>query len=340
MKATYIIFISCIILVGCNNEAPKTDMHPQNTEIPKSENAITLGNACSYYSDVSNSSIYFFNPDIEAEHTIEKIMKLVSLPSNFIIKAANVDNAVATIIPTDSLNLKRFILYNPTFMESVKLTTGNDFSGWSILAHEIGHHLSGHTLGGTGDSHKQELEADEFSGYVMYKMGATLKQAQSAINKFCSEEGSISHPPKSARLTAVATGWYNAKNNSPNTAGISGGEVGNTLTYQGTVVAMIIQSAKSGENVKQEIIGTKPVLKYSPASKKWKISYTDENGNFTMMELSHIKDTEDGAIMKDTYGARYSVTNGVNADRMLFCQLLDIKGEAFAYISFEGLIRK
>ena len=59
-----------------------------------------------------------------------------------------------------------------------------------------------------------------------------------------------------------------------------------------------------------------------------------------MMELSHIKDTEDGAIMKDTYDARYSVTNGVNADGMLFCQLLDIRGEAFAYISFEGLKRK
>lgn len=41
--------------------------------------------------------------------------------------------------------------------------------------------------------------------------------------------------------------------------------------------------------------------------------------------------------MKDTYGARYSVTNGVNTDGMLFCKLLDIKGEGFAYISFEGL---
>ena len=157
MKAGYTFFISCIILVGCNNEEPKSSIQQQNTEIPKSENAMTLGNACSYSSDVSNTTIYFFNPDVEAEYTIEKIMKLVSLPSNFIIKAANVDNAVATIIPTDSLNLKRFILYNPTFMDSVKLTTGNDFSGWSILAHEIGHHLSGHTLGGTRDSHKQEL---------------------------------------------------------------------------------------------------------------------------------------------------------------------------------------
>ena len=341
MKANNLFFfiVFTLLFFGCNNENPGTNEVVENkTTPPTSENTMKLENACSYYGEVSNSTIYFSNPDIEAEHTIEKIMKLVSLPSNFNIKSANVDNAVATIIRTDSLKYERFILYNPTFMETVRLSTGNNFSEWSILAHEIGHHLSGHTLTSDGDNHKQELEADEFSGFVMFKLGATLSQAQSAINKFCSEEGSLTHPPKSARLTAVENGWYNAKNNNGN--GIDGGEVGNTLTYQGTNVAMIIQSTKSGENVKQEIIGTKPVLKYSPSSKKWQISYTDEKGNFTMMELSFIKSTEDGSIMKDTYGARYNVTNGVNADGMLFCQLLDIKGEALAYISFEGLKRK
>lgn len=55
-----------------------------------------------------------------------------------------------------------------------------------------------------------------------------------------------------------------------------GGSTSDVLTYQGKVVAMIIQSAKSGENVKQEIIGTKTLLIYIPTSKKWKISYTDE----------------------------------------------------------------
>lgn len=49
-------------------------------------------------------------------------------------------------------------------MNSVKLLTVNDFSQWSIHAHEIGHHLSGHTLTSGGDRHQQELEADEFSG--------------------------------------------------------------------------------------------------------------------------------------------------------------------------------
>jgi hypothetical protein len=326
---------SSIFLFSCNSE-----LSAQNSVTNEKKNRIEILNSCSYYNKSNSEEAYFFNPEIEAEHTIEKILKLVGLPSNFTIKRANIENAMATIILTNSGTFERFILYDQNFMNSVKLSTGNDFSQWSILAHEIGHHLSGHTLTSGGDSHTQELEADEFSGFVMYKMGATLPQAQSAINKFCSNEGSISHPPKKYRLLAVETGWYNAKNSSPNSNGISGGSTSDILTYQGSVVVMIIQSAKSGENVKQEIIGTKPILQYIASSKKWQISYTDEQGNFTMMELSHIKDTEDGAIMKDTYDARYSVTNGVNADGMLFCQLLDIKGEAFAYISFEGLKRK
>lgn len=342
MKPYFLIFLSFTMLFfSCANDTNNYENATEKTEVKVAlQNSIAVLNSCSYYNKSNVESVYFFNPEIEAEHTIEKIMKLVGLPSNFTIKRANVENAMATIIQTDSGTFERFILYDQNFMNSVKLSTGNDFSQWSILAHEIGHHLSGHTLTSGGDSHKQELEADEFSGFVMYKMGATLPQAQSAINKFCSEEGSLSHPAKKDRLLAVETGWYNAKNSSPNSNGISGGSTSDVLTYQGKVVAMIIQNTKSGDNTHNKIIGINPVCKYIPSSKKWQITYTDENEVFQMMELSFIKDTEDGAIMKDTYGARYSVTNGVNADGMLFCQMLDITGDALMYISFEGLKRK
>lgn len=56
-----------------------------------------------------------------------------------------------------------------------------------------------------------------------------------------------------------------------------------------------------------------------PSSKKCQITYKDEKGVFQMMELSFVKEAEDAAVMKDIYGTRYSVTNGVNADGMLIC---------------------
>lgn len=336
-----LVVVISICISSCNNVAPNSnEIIEGETSSMNNGNTMQIENACSYYGGINNKSIYFFNPDIGAEHTTEKIMKLVSLPSNFTIKSANVENAVATIIRTDSNSYERFILYNPTFMGAVKEITGNNFSEWSILAHEIGHHLSGHTLTSNGDNHRQELEADEFSGFVMFKMGAALNQAQSAINELCTEEGSYTHPPKSARLTAIANGWYNAKNNSPNSAGIIGGEVSNNMTYEGNNVLMLIQSTKTGEFIKQDIIGTKPLLKYSSSTKKWKIYYTDEKGKFTTMEMSFVKETEEGSIMKDTYGTRYDVKNGVNTDGILLCNLLDISGEALVYISFEGLKRK
>ncbi|MEP6847047.1 MAG: hypothetical protein ABI861_13635, partial [Panacibacter sp.] len=78
-------------------------------------------------------------------------------------------------------------------------------------AHEIGHHLSGHTLLQGGSRPDLELEADRFSGYILYKMGATLDDAQIAIKIFSSDNSSSTHPAKKSRLVAITNGWLAAK---------------------------------------------------------------------------------------------------------------------------------
>ncbi len=331
----FIIPIFIILILTTSLQINKEYISHQTT----SNELLTLGKACSYNRDISYTKVQIYQSEIEAENTINKIMQFVSLPANFIVKASNVDNAAATILQTGN-SLQRYILYNPKFINSVKVVTGNDFSGWSILAHEIGHHLSGHTLGSTSSSYKQELEADEFSGFVMYKMGATLVQSKSAINKFCDDKGSKTHPPKRLRLIAVEKGWNNAKNTSPNSAEIDGGTFDKNLVYKGTDVAMIFQSLKTGENEKQEIIGSNPILKYIVDEKKWLIIYNEPNGKLVKMDLFYIKSTDDGAIMKDQEGTMFEVINGVNKNGMLFCRLLNFSGEYFVYLSFEGLVRK
>ena len=65
---------------------------------------------------------------------------------------------------------------------------------------------------GQGNRKKLELEADEFAGFILYKMGAKLEEAQLALQSL--PDGDIfstTHPDKPARLSAVATGWYNAR---------------------------------------------------------------------------------------------------------------------------------
>jgi hypothetical protein len=167
---------------------------------------IKKDNSCSYYGEDIADDVYGFASSNEAEDAVSEIVDAVGLQKNFVIKAGNVPNAVATM-----QNGKRLIIYSEDFMVKLKQKTGSKWAAYGILAHEIGHHLNAHTLEDGGSKPPLELAADQFSGFILGKMGATLDQAQSAINAKASARGSSTHPPRSARLEAVAVGWNKAK---------------------------------------------------------------------------------------------------------------------------------
>jgi hypothetical protein len=210
-KKYYLIFLF-ITLTACNVKEEKVNETLINDKID-SKYALKIQSACSYDKQIKDRVIYTFDSDNEADHALSKIMNLTGLPSNFVIKAADVENASATIICTDKTNCVRYIFYNQAFMRKIKSETKTHYAEISILAHEIGHHLSGHTLLSSSNPQDQELEADKFSGFVIYKMGGSLENAQSAIRSLSSENGSYSHPPKSARLAAISNGWFEAQKN-------------------------------------------------------------------------------------------------------------------------------
>ena len=56
-------------------------------------------------------------------------------------------------------------------------------------------------------AHKWELEADEFSGFVLGRMGSSLKEAQSAIATLKYEKATSTHPAKANRMKAIKKGW-------------------------------------------------------------------------------------------------------------------------------------
>src|SRR5690606_3988707 len=72
---------------------------------------------------------------------------------------------------------------------------------------EVGHHLNGHTLKSGGSNHRIELQADEFSGFVLARMGCSLGDAQAAVNKMLPDEGSATHPANADRLATIEKGW-------------------------------------------------------------------------------------------------------------------------------------
>ena len=167
---------------------------------------LSFDGSCVYDGDVLEAGqIYGFESDAEAQAATKRIMDQTGLVQNFTIRAANVPNAAAVINGET-----RMILYNQEFMQRVKRTTSTDWAAISIMAHEVGHHLQGHTIKAGGSRPPSELEADRYSGFVLFKMGATLDQALAAMNSLGSDVGSATHPPKSARLAAITNGWQAA----------------------------------------------------------------------------------------------------------------------------------
>jgi len=147
-----------------------------------------------------------FTSTQDAEKIVFSIMDVLGLEPNFKIKIANVPNVEA-----DIRHRQRYILYNPEFITQVNLAAKDKWPAIFILAHEIGHHLNGHTVSGTNSRPGIELEADEFGGFGLCKMGATFEQAQLAMHIISNLQASKTHPGREDRLAAIAKGWNKAE---------------------------------------------------------------------------------------------------------------------------------
>lgn len=144
---------------------------------------------------------------------IAQVMHFTGLPQNFTVTEADVPNAAAAILLDESRTPQRVIAFNPEFISLVKRATqDNPWAAVSVLAHEVGHHLAGHTIQAGGSQPPIELEADKFSGFVLYKMGAARDDALVAMRALVPAEAprNSTHPPRDRRLAAIAEGWDQA----------------------------------------------------------------------------------------------------------------------------------
>lgn len=145
-------------------------------------------------------------PSPQAVQAIDWITLSVGLPNSFEILRGTFKTgsiAYATIRGN-----KRYIVYDESILKW-RLGAPNWLEA-GILAHEIGHHLAGHTISRSGRQWGSELQADYFSGFVMARLGANLAAAAS-WTQIVGEHGSKSHPPRAMRIKAVSLGWKQAK---------------------------------------------------------------------------------------------------------------------------------
>jgi hypothetical protein len=170
--------------------------------------SLNSSKSCSFNGEPFEDDIYSFTSSKEATSIIDEIVGIIGLKRNFEIKAGNVPNASAVIIYG-----KRHVIYSQSFISKIIIQSNSYWAAIAVLAHEIGHHLNGHTLDGIGSRPPKELEADEFAGFIMSKMGASLSQSQSIFNNdlMYQPHDSKTHPASSARIEAIAVGWQRAK---------------------------------------------------------------------------------------------------------------------------------
>ena len=201
-----LVFVFAVALLGSCSSVSKDQ---------ENKYEVLIENSCGFDKDVINKKVYAFASDIDADNALEKIMKLTGLPPNFEIKSANVDNACAVVECDDEGGCKRLIYYNQEFLEKMNDATNTEFTELAILAHEIGHHLSGHTIVKSKNRHQEELEADKFAGFILHQLGASLETTKKILSK-TPKKGSQTHPPRDARIAAISSGWYDSKRKANN----------------------------------------------------------------------------------------------------------------------------
>ena len=163
-------------------------------------------------------SLKGFAADKEADDALDEILAVIGAAKNFyLIPCDEINNALALTYKGE-----RFILYDKDFIDRINKAT-NDWSGKFILAHEVGHHINGHTrdflIASVLDDQtkekqrEEELEADEFAGFIVAKLGAKYNQIKELINTIAPEKDDkySTHPNRSKRLEAIKKGFDKVK---------------------------------------------------------------------------------------------------------------------------------
>ena len=143
-----------------------------------------------------------FSTNNDAIKSLEKVLAVANLKTNrfVILPCDNIGNAMASVYQGF-----RYILYKESWMNKTDY-----WSKMAILAHEVGHHINGHTLSGysLAESRKVELEADDWAGYAMAKLGASLAQTLEITSMFqTGDDSNSTHPNRAKRVAALKAGW-------------------------------------------------------------------------------------------------------------------------------------
>lgn len=111
-----------------------------------------------------------------------------------------------------SVDLKqgiRSIIYDRSYDQLLGTASEPDWELIGVLAHEVGHHLLGHTLQKIGEKIRED-DADFFAGHSMRLLGASAETVRQFMLNVADPDSSETHRGAVARAEIALDGWRSA----------------------------------------------------------------------------------------------------------------------------------
>lgn len=157
---------------------------------------LNIDRRCVYAGGLMDAELYRFSSSEEVAARVKEISELAHAALDFQLIQANVENVTAVVDGET-----RYLLYSLDFIEK---SSPLEITG--TLAHEMGHHAHAHSLSEERRS-VEELEADQFMGYVLSRKGFPKPD----ITAFLKKMPSSYNVPYEARWAAVLEGFERAE---------------------------------------------------------------------------------------------------------------------------------
>ena len=169
------------------------------------KNIIPIKNYCTINAVAldSNKTVRLYPPRKEAQQILTDIYKIVPVTTdNFYLKQSpDVEKAVAV-----HHEGKMYIIYNDEFLRRLTRSEKDKAAIYFIFAHELAHHMNGHTFKEEGSRPDKELEADSAAARILAAMGFSERQTLYVL-KHLNKEATETHPSRIDRKFTIISGW-------------------------------------------------------------------------------------------------------------------------------------
>ena len=144
-------------------------------------------------------------PDLREERIFKKLEKLHGISDRgYILCATNKDIPNGFAGFATRIDGRRYIVYDRKYATSSK-----EIYVVSLFGHEIGHQYLDHVYQPNKDyDYRQEIEAEEFSGWSLFKWGYSHSTAVNSQST--SQKATKTHPSGTVKRNAVSRGWKQA----------------------------------------------------------------------------------------------------------------------------------